>query len=63
MIPIYIKKWQEGSKIILGKKISSEENNITFSIRKLFYKFLNRISETNITENTTGSRIFDKSVI
>ena len=63
LIPTYIKKWQSGSKIVLGKKISSAENNLVFSIRKFFYKFLNRISETKLTENTTGSGIFDKSVI
>ena len=63
LIPTYIKKWQSGSKIVLGKKISSEENGLIFSIRKIFYKFLNRISETKLTENTTGSGIFDKSVI
>ena len=63
LISMYIKKWQSGSKIVLGKKISSEENGLIFSIRKIFYKFLNRISETKLTENTTGSGIFDKSVI
>jgi glycosyltransferase involved in cell wall biosynthesis len=63
LIPDYIKKWQNGSKIVLGKKITSEENNLIFSIRKTFYKFLNIISETKLTENTTGSGIFDKSII
>ena len=63
LIPIYIKKWQNGSKIVLGKKITSEENSLIFSIRKFFYKFLNKISETKLTENTTGSGIFDKSII
>jgi len=63
LIPIYIKKWLGGSKIVLGKKITSEENNLIFSIRKAFYKFLNMISETKLTENTTGSGIFDKSII
>jgi polyisoprenyl-phosphate glycosyltransferase len=63
MIPIYVKKWQEGSKIVLGKKTSSDESNISFSIRKIFYKYLNKISEMKITENTTGAGIFDKSVI
>ena len=63
LIPTYIKKWQNGSKIVLGKKISSDENNLFFSLRKFFYKFLNKISETKLTENTTGSGIFDKSVI
>ena len=63
LIPDYIKKWQNGSKIVLGKKITSEENNLIFSIRKTFYKFSNIISETKLTENTTGSGIFDKSII
>ena len=63
LIPTYIKKWQSGSKIVLGKKISSAENTLMFSLRKFFYKFLNKISETKLTENTTGSGIFDKSVI
>ena len=63
LIPVYVKKWLGGSKIVLGKKITSEENNLIFSIRKAFYKFLNMISETKLTENTTGSGIFDKSII
>ena len=63
LIPTYIKKWQDGSKIVLGKKTSSNENKLKFSIRKFFYKYLNKMSETNITENTTGAGIFDKSVI
>ena len=63
LISKYIQKWQNGSKIVLGKKISSEENSLIFSFRKIFYKFLNKLSETKLTENTTGSGIFDKSVI
>ena len=63
LISKYIEKWKNGSKIVLAKKISSQENNLMFSIRKIFYKFLNKISETKLTENTTGSGIFDKSII
>ena len=63
LISKYIQKWKSGSKIVLGKKISSEENSLIFSVRKIFYKFLNKISETKLTENTTGSGIFDKSII
>mgnify|MGYP005990829397 FL=1 len=63
MIPKYVEEWKKGSKIVLGKKITSEENGFIFFIRNFFYKFLNKISETNLTENTTGSGIFDKSII
>lgn len=63
MIDKYIDEWKKGNKIILGEKITSEENKIKFSLRKLFYNFLNYLSEFELTKNTTGSGIFDKSVI
>ena len=34
LIPTYIKKWQDGSKIVLGKKTSSDENKLKFLIRR-----------------------------
>jgi glycosyltransferase involved in cell wall biosynthesis len=63
LISKYIEKWKSGSKIVLAKKISSQENSLMFFMRKNFYKFLNKISETQLTENTTGSGIFDRSII
>ena len=63
LIPEYIEKWKKGCKIVLGEKNTSEESNIKFSLRKLFYNFLNKISDFKLTKNTTGSGIFDKSVI
>ena len=63
LIPEYIEKWKKGRKIVLGEKNTSEESNIKFSLRKLFYNFLNKISDFELTQNTTGSGIFDKSVI
>ena len=63
LIPEYIEKWKKGCKIVLGEKNTSEESNIKFSLRKLFYNFLNKISDFELTQNTTGSGIFDKSVI
>tara|TARA_X000000950_G_scaffold270873_1_gene351234 strand:+ start:433 stop:1356 length:924 start_codon:yes stop_codon:yes gene_type:complete len=63
LIPQYIEKWKSGSKIVLAKKKASEENKIIFSIRSFFYKFLNSISDNNLTLDTTGSGIFDRKVI
>tara|TARA_B100000989_G_C19347998_1_gene387871 strand:- start:46 stop:702 length:657 start_codon:yes stop_codon:yes gene_type:complete len=63
LIPKYIEEWRNGSKIVLGEKISSEENKVKYNIRTLFYNFLNKISEFELPKNTTGSGIFDKTVI
>ena len=50
LIPKYIDEWKKGKKIVLGEKISSEENKLKFSVRKLFYNFINYISETELTK-------------
>ena len=63
LIPELINKWRNGSKIVLTEKINSEENKLIYSIRRAYYKFVNYISENKLTENTTGSGIFDRSVI
>ena len=63
LIPDYIKKWKQGHKIVLGKKTNSKENSFIFLLRKIFYRYLNKISENELTENTTGSGIFDKTII
>ena len=63
LIPKYIEEWKKGKKIVLGKKISSKESIIKYFGRTLFYNFLNKISEFELPINTTGSGIFDKTVI
>ena len=63
LISKYIKKWENGAKIVLGQKNISEENNFIFSLRKLFYTLLNKISETELSINTTGTGLFDKEII
>mgnify|MGYP001216550695 FL=1 len=63
LIPQYIKKWELGAKIVLGEKETSEENSSMFFLRKMFYSFLNKISETKLSTNTTGTGLFDKEAI
>jgi len=63
LIPELIKKWEEKKKVILLQKKTSEENVIIRNIRKIYYRVLKSISENNITVDTTGSGLYDKSVI
>ena len=60
LIPDFIKKWEEGYKIVVGVKEKSEENIIMFSIRKLFYKIIDRISDTSQIQNFTGFGLYDR---
>lgn len=59
----FIREWERDFKIVIGVKKQSEESTIMFTIRKAFYKFINRISEIELTENFTGFGLYDKKVI
>jgi glycosyltransferase involved in cell wall biosynthesis len=63
LIPEFINLWKRNNKIVLGKKISSEENILKFQIRKIFYKLINFLSEEKLTENTIGFGLYDQSVL
>ena len=63
LIPEFIKKWEEGFQTVIGTKRSSEESSVMFSIRKLYYKTVNRLSNIDLIDNFTGFGLYDKEVI
>lgn len=63
MIPVFLKKWEEGYKVVLGQKKKSKENLIMFQVRKLYYKIMDWLSETPQYEGVTGYGLFDREVL
>jgi glycosyltransferase involved in cell wall biosynthesis len=63
LIPEFIKKWENGHKIVVGVKEKSEESRVMFAIRKLFYKIIDRISDTSQIQNFTGFGLYDRQFI
>jgi len=63
MITDFIRKWEEDYKVVVGVKKKSEESFFIFNIRKLYYKLINRLSETELIKNFTGFGLYDKVVI
>ncbi len=63
LIPEYIKLWEQGSKVVLAQKKESKENFLIKYLRRYYYLILSKISNSNLTLNTTGSGLFDQSVI
>lgn len=59
----FIKKWEEGHQIVIGIKNQSQENKLMFLVRKIYYKIIKKISETDHINNFTGYGLFDKSFI
>ncbi|MDL2296770.1 glycosyltransferase [Bacteroidales bacterium OttesenSCG-928-B11] len=63
MIPEFIKKWEEGFKIVVGVKNESEESKIFFAIRKIYYNIVQKFSEIELIKNYTGFGLYDKKII
>ena len=63
LIPKFINKWEEGFKMVAAVKSGSKENLIIRTVRRVFYKLINRISEVTLIDNFTGFGLYDMSII
>jgi len=63
MIPEFLRKWEEGYRIVLGVKEKSLESPLMFAIRKMYYDFINRLAEIELVKNFTGFGLYDQCVI
>lgn len=63
LIPDFIKKWEQGFKIVIGVKKQSKESKFMFAVRNLFYSIIGNLSETKQIRNFTGFGLYDRQVM
>lgn len=65
LISDFIKKWEEGYKVVLAQKTSSMENKAVYFLRGMYYKILRKFNDSgaNLLEQCTGFGLFDREVI
>ena len=63
LIPRFIEEWENGYKIVIGKKIKSNENIFISIIRKFYYKLIKSISDVEQIENFHGFGLYDKDFV
>lgn len=63
LIPEFIKKWEQGSKVVWGRKEGSDESKIMYAIRCLYYKIIKGMAENEQYENVTGFGLYDREVV
>ncbi len=63
MIEEFVKKWEEGFKTVMAAKPESEESRLMFIVRRIYYRFVTRISEVPLVQNATGAGLFDRAVL
>lgn len=63
LIPEFVRKWEEGYKLVLAQKTNSEESALFFWARKMFYGTINRLSDIDLVRNATGFGLYDRRVV
>ena len=63
LIPVFVKKWEEGHRIVSGIKTSSKENGFIYFLRTIYYKMIKNMSSVQMLEHFTGFGLYDKSFI
>lgn len=63
MIPVFVKEWEAGNKIVIGIKSKSKENKIMYFLRSCYYKLIKKMSSVEQIEHFTGFGLYDKEFI
>ncbi|MEO5968914.1 MAG: glycosyltransferase family 2 protein, partial [Bdellovibrionia bacterium] len=63
LIKDFLKKWDEGYKVVIAVKTASEESRVMYFIRKVYYKLISKLSEIELNQNYTGFGLYDRIVI
>lgn len=63
LIPVFVKEWENGHKIVSGIKSSSKEPGIIYFLRSMYYKTIKNMSSVKMIEHFTGFGLYDKTFI
>lgn len=63
LIPVFVREWENGHRIVSGIKTSSKENPFIYFLRTMYYKMIRKMSETEMIEHFTGFGLYDRSFI
>lgn len=63
MIPVFVREWEKGHKIVSGIKTSSKESGILYFLRSCYYKLIKRMSEVKLIEHFTGFGLYDRTFV
>lgn len=63
LIPEFLEKWENGAKVVWGRKAGDEEGFLIRNCRKLYYKIIQMFSSEKQYSNVSGFGLYDKEVV
>jgi glycosyltransferase involved in cell wall biosynthesis len=63
MLPEFIRRWEEGNRIVLAQKTGSDEFPLFHLVRKAYYAVVTRLSDVPLIKDITGFGLYDRRVV
>lgn len=63
LLPEFVKQWEEGKKVVIGRKLDSTEGWFITKLRKAYYNVIDLLAETKQISSFNGFGLYDKSFI
>ena len=63
LIPEFVHAWEEGYKIVIGRKTDSRESKLMYWLRGRYYHFIRKFSDVEQIDQFTGFGLYDRSFI
>lgn len=63
LIPELLARWEHGYKVVLAVKKESDETPLMFTVRRVYYELVSRLSEIELVKDATGFGVYDRTVI
>ena len=63
MLPVFVREWENGFKIVCAIKSQSKESKILYMLRSFYYKTIKKFSQVEQIEHFTGFGLYDRSFL
>lgn len=63
LISDFLQGWEDGSKIVLAVRKKTKSNRSFNFLRKIYYRFINKISRIKLINDAPGYGLYDKKII
>ncbi|HVM63104.1 MAG TPA: glycosyltransferase family 2 protein [Verrucomicrobiae bacterium] len=63
LMPEFIRRWEQGYKVVVGIKKGSEEAKPLFWLRQFYYRTVARLAEVELIKDFTGYGLYDRTVL
>ena len=59
----FVKLWEDGFKVVIGIKTKTQESQLFYLLRTIYYRLIKHMSNVELIEHFTGFGLYDQQVI